>query len=215
MVKSAICVPSFEGLTLWSGSNCQQWSVRTTAEKLQWVTNYFRTHGIIVNEAMMQPIIRQMDTYCGPLSPAGAADDVVGAYRDSDGREHALTQGMVDRINSEHGTNYNPNDPNWNQILTSPAFANLISQSVGAIGNTVVGVANSANKTPYGYAPGGYNNYGNLGGGYGSGIYGGFNSSSGYGYGQINWTPILIGGAVVLALGVGLIMLSQRPAKSR
>jgi hypothetical protein len=183
---------------------------------MQWVTNYFRTHGIVVNEAMMQPVIRQMDTYCRPLSPAGAADDPVGHWTDSEGREHVLTEAMLDRINRDNGTNYNPNDPNWNQILTSPAFANLISQSVGAIGNTVVGVANSANKTPYGYSP---NNYGGLGGGYGSGyggsggIWGGFNSNSGSGSGYLNWTPILIGGAVVIILGVGLVMMSQRSGK--
>lgn len=218
MVTSAICVPSFEGLILWSGNNCSQWSVRTAAEKLQWVVNYFGTHGIVVNEAAARPITQQMDAYCGSFAPAGAVDDVVATWRDSEGREHVLTQGMVDRLNSEHGTNYNPNDPNWTAILTSPAFANLIGQTFGAIGNTVVGVTNSANKTPYGYSPNsGYNNYGGLGnnyGGYGSGIYGGFNSSSGFGYGQANWTPIIIGGAVMVAIGVGLLLMNQKNKSS-
>lgn len=208
MARSAICVPSFQGLILWSGNNCAQWSVRTSAEKLTWIENYFRTHGVVVNEAAMQPIARQMDTYCGALAPAGAADDVVATWRDSNGEEHTLTQGMVDRLNNEHGMNFNPNDPNWNTILTSPAFAQLIQNTFATVGTTVVGVVNSANKTNY-------PNYGS-GGGYGSGLgnfggaWGGFNSNYGAGSGYVSWTPIIIGGALVLALGIGLIVMSQK-----
>lgn len=218
MVTSAICVPSFEGLILWSGNNCSQWSVRTAAEKLQWVVNYFGTHGIVVNEAAVRPITQQMDAYCGSFAPAGAVDDIVATFRDSNGVEHRLTQGMLDRLNAENGMNLNPNDPNWNTILTSPNFTHLLEQAFGVVGATIVGVTNSANKTNYGYPAnyGGLGSYGGYGspGGLGGGIYGGFDSSYGFGYGQANWTPILIGGAVVVAIGVGLFLMNQKNKSS-
>jgi hypothetical protein len=95
------------------------------------------------------------------------------------------------------------------RILTSPSFNQTLQTALHEIGTTTSAGINSANRTNT-YAP----NTGYPGGGYSpqSGIYGGFNApGAGYGSGAISWTPIIIGGAIAVAL-VLVVASSQRRA---
>jgi hypothetical protein len=193
------CVPGFDQLTQWSGQACALWSGRTREEKRQWVHNFFRAYGLFANDASVGSLIAQMDAHCGGASaPAGSVGDALYGY-DWEGQPMQSQQ---------------QRDSDEVRVLTNPDFNRTLQTGLHEISNTVVGAFNSSNRTPYGYAPNSLGIGGYPTGYQPQGIYGGFNSPFGYGFGQINWTPILIGGVIVVGLGVFLVTMSKSNSRS-
>ncbi len=186
------CVPGFEQLTRWSGQACALWGTRAPEEKRQWVQNYFQAHGFLANDAYVATLVSQMDASCS-IAPAGSLYDGLNEGFGGDSQD-------------------NSNQPSEGYLIaTDPNFNRTVQTGINAIGNTTLGIVQSNNRTNYGYPNN--NAIGTLGGyptGTQNGIYGGVNSRGVAGFGSISWTPIIIGGVIVLGLGAFLIAMSNR-----
>jgi hypothetical protein len=195
-VQATSCVPGFDALAHWSGQACALWPTRTPAEKQQWVLNYLQAHGRMANQVTITSLIQTMDIRCSRARPAGLSYDTIGAAVDEANQGDSNQPSEGERIAT---------DRNVNQTLQT---------GINAIANTTLGIF-QADKGRSSSNPGiGGNPLGFGGGLQGlgqSGVSGGFNSPYGYGGGAISWTPILVGGVIVVGL-IMLVVSTQRRA---
>jgi len=189
--------PTIEGLLVWSGPNCSQWRLRSYAEKQMWIRNYYWIYSLVPDDATVHNWIMNMDLRCKiGIMPAG--DVYTG-----------LDEGFSAGLNSSSDTSSNSSSDNSGIDWTNPNIQKTFQTGINAIAQAAIGITNSANKTNYGY-PGSLFNPTSIPRSPTGGIYGGFNTPFGYGYGASTFTPFLIIGGLVIVGGIVLLSGSRK-----